>query len=42
MSVLEFGFLVLAGIGAGLTGSIAGLASLISYPGAARRSASRR
>jgi uncharacterized membrane protein YfcA len=28
----EFGFLVLAGIGAGLTGSIAGLASLISYP----------
>jgi len=29
---LEFGFLVLAGIGAGLTGSIAGLASLISYP----------
>ena len=32
MSVLEFGFLVLAGIGAGLTGSIAGLASLISYP----------
>jgi uncharacterized membrane protein YfcA len=32
MSVAEFGFLVLAGIGAGLTGSIAGLASLISYP----------
>jgi uncharacterized membrane protein YfcA len=32
MSALEFGFLVLAGIGAGLTGSIAGLASLISYP----------
>ncbi|RBY89112.1 sulfite exporter TauE/SafE family protein [Blastococcus sp. TBT05-19] len=32
MSVVEFGFLVLAGIGAGLTGSIAGLASLISYP----------
>ena len=32
MSPLEFGFLVLAGIGAGLTGSIAGLASLISYP----------
>jgi uncharacterized membrane protein YfcA len=32
MTVLEFGFLVLAGIGAGLTGSIAGLASLISYP----------
>jgi len=28
----EFGFLVLAGIGAGLSGSIAGLASLISYP----------
>lgn len=32
MSVLEFGLLVLAGIGAGLTGSIAGLASLVSYP----------
>jgi uncharacterized membrane protein YfcA len=32
MSLLEFGFLVLAGIGAGLTGSVAGLASLISYP----------
>jgi uncharacterized membrane protein YfcA len=32
VSPLEFGFLVLAGIGAGLTGSIAGLASLISYP----------
>jgi hypothetical protein len=32
MSALEFGFLVLAGAGAGLTGSIAGLASLISYP----------
>ena len=32
MSVLEFAFLVVAGIGAGLTGSIAGLASLISYP----------
>lgn len=32
MSVWEFGFLVLAGIGGGLTGSIAGLASLISYP----------
>ncbi|MGY1804100.1 sulfite exporter TauE/SafE family protein [Blastococcus sp. SYSU D00922] len=32
MSTWEFGFLVLAGIGAGLTGSIAGLASLISYP----------
>jgi uncharacterized protein len=28
----EFVFLVLAGAGAGLTGSIAGLASLISYP----------
>jgi uncharacterized protein len=28
----EFGLLVLAGIGAGLTGSIAGLASLVSYP----------
>jgi uncharacterized protein len=32
MSVLEFALLVLAGVGAGLTGSIAGLASLISYP----------
>jgi len=32
MNPLEFGFLVLAGIGAGLTGSIAGLASLVSYP----------
>lgn len=32
MNALEFGFLVLAGIGAGLTGSIAGLASLVSYP----------
>lgn len=32
MSVLEFGLLVLAGLGAGLIGSIAGLASLISYP----------
>ena len=32
MTVLEFVLLVLAGIGAGLTGSIAGLASLISYP----------
>jgi uncharacterized membrane protein YfcA len=29
---LEFAFLVLAGIGGGLTGSIAGLASLVSYP----------
>jgi uncharacterized membrane protein YfcA len=32
MSPLEFAFLALAGVGAGLTGSIAGLASLISYP----------
>ena len=32
MSPGEFAFLVLAGVGAGLTGSIAGLASLISYP----------
>jgi hypothetical protein len=32
MSALEFLLLVLAGVGAGLTGSIAGLASLISYP----------
>jgi uncharacterized membrane protein YfcA len=32
VSPLEFGFLVVAGVGAGLTGSIAGLASLISYP----------
>src|SRR3954465_14540902 len=32
MSVGEFALLVLAGVGAGLTGSIAGLASLISYP----------
>jgi uncharacterized membrane protein YfcA len=32
MSALEFGFLVVAGIGTGLAGSIAGLASLISYP----------
>jgi hypothetical protein len=32
MSVLEFALLVLAGVGAGLVGSIAGLASLISYP----------
>lgn len=30
--MLTFGLLVLAGIGAGLTGSIAGLASLVSYP----------
>ncbi|MGY1668260.1 sulfite exporter TauE/SafE family protein [Geodermatophilus sp. SYSU D00696] len=32
MSVLEWLLLVLAGIGAGLSGSIAGLASLVSYP----------
>jgi uncharacterized membrane protein YfcA len=32
VSPVEFVLLVLAGIGAGLTGSIAGLASLISYP----------
>ncbi len=32
MSVLEWSLLVLAGLGAGLTGSIAGLASLVSYP----------
>ncbi|SDX59537.1 hypothetical protein SAMN05661080_00503 [Modestobacter sp. DSM 44400] len=32
MSALEFGLLVLAGAGAGLMGTIAGLASLISYP----------
>jgi uncharacterized membrane protein YfcA len=32
MSVLEFALLALAGIGAGLVGSVAGLASLISYP----------
>ena len=32
MSPLEFGLLVAAGVGAGLVGSIAGLASLISYP----------
>jgi len=32
MSVVEFALLVLAGIGAGLIGSVAGLASLISYP----------
>jgi uncharacterized membrane protein YfcA len=29
---LEFAFLLVAGVGAGLVGSIAGLASLISYP----------
>ena len=32
MSPLEFAFLVAAGTGAGLVGSIAGLASLLSYP----------
>lgn len=32
MSVTDFGVLLLAGVGAGLTGSVAGLASLISYP----------
>ena len=32
MRVVEFALLVLAGVGAGLTGSVAGLASLISYP----------
>jgi uncharacterized membrane protein YfcA len=32
VTVWEFGFLVLAGIGSGLIGSVAGLASLISYP----------
>ena len=32
MSVAEFAFLVLAGVGGGLCGSIAGLASLVSYP----------
>jgi uncharacterized membrane protein YfcA len=32
MTALDFGLLVLAGIGAGLVGSVAGLASLISYP----------
>ena len=32
MSAAELLFLVLAGLGAGLVGSIAGLASLISYP----------
>jgi uncharacterized protein len=32
VTVLEFGLLVLAGLGAGLIGSIAGLASMISYP----------
>jgi uncharacterized membrane protein YfcA len=32
VSPLEFALLVVAGLGAGLTGSVAGLASLISYP----------
>ncbi|WP_089404808.1 sulfite exporter TauE/SafE family protein [Geodermatophilus saharensis] len=32
MTVLEWALLVLAGVGAGLSGSIAGLASLVSYP----------
>ena len=32
MSPLEFALLVVAGVGAGLTGSVAGLASLVSYP----------
>jgi uncharacterized membrane protein YfcA len=32
MNPLEFVFLLTAGVGAGLTGSIAGLASLVSYP----------
>ncbi|MEU2350775.1 sulfite exporter TauE/SafE family protein [Modestobacter sp. NPDC049651] len=32
MSGIEFGLLVLAGVAAGLTGSVAGLASLVSYP----------
>jgi hypothetical protein len=32
MTVLEFALLVLAGIAAGLVGSVAGLASLFSYP----------
>lgn len=32
MSLVEAALLVLAGVGAGLTGSIAGLASLVSYP----------
>ena len=32
MTIGEFLLLVLAGVGAGLTGSVAGLASLISYP----------
>src|SRR3954467_9857995 len=32
MTAVEFLLLVLAGVGGGMTGSIAGLASLISYP----------
>jgi uncharacterized protein len=32
MSVWEFAFLTVAGVAAGLSGSIAGLASLVSYP----------
>jgi uncharacterized protein len=32
MTVVEFALLVVAGVGAGLSGSIAGLASLVSYP----------
>ena len=32
MTLWQVGFLALAGVAAGLTGSIAGLASLISYP----------
>ncbi|WP_456872741.1 sulfite exporter TauE/SafE family protein [Geodermatophilus sp. SYSU D00766] len=32
VTVLEWALLVLAGLGAGLSGSIAGLASLVSYP----------
>jgi uncharacterized membrane protein YfcA len=32
VSPLEFALLIVAGLGAGLTGSVAGLASLISYP----------
>ncbi len=32
MTAVEFGLLILAGVGAGLVGSMAGLASLISYP----------
>ena len=32
MSPLEFALLVIAGVGGGLAGSIAGLASLVSYP----------